>query len=107
MNQKGYGQARPTTIFNGGDPTGLVERIVWQSWGGPVATGTGISEYVAPNQFVANGTSERSTVVAFNLGTCENTLMYQAIEWYFPQHGERFDPNVYINICTGAYVGQH
>jgi hypothetical protein len=106
MGQQGYGQIRPTTIFNGGDPTGLVQHIVWQSWGGPVATGTGISEYVGPSQIVANGAEEQSTVVAFNPGICQNVLMYEAVEWYFPQHGQSFDPNTYINICTGTYVGQ-
>jgi len=29
--------------------------------------------------------------------------MYQEIEWYFPTHGQQFNPNGYINICTGAY----
>ena len=106
MGQKGYGQIRPTIISNGGDPTGLVQDVVWQSWGGPIATGTGISEYVGPNQIVANGTEERSTVVAFNRGICRNTFMYEAVEWYFPQHGESFNPNAYIDICTGTYVGQ-
>ena len=28
-----------------------------------------------------------------------------AVEWYFPQHGGKFDPNNYVNICTGDYVG--
>jgi hypothetical protein len=104
--QKGYGEVRPATIFNGGDPTGLVQQIVWQSWGGAMATGIGISEYVGPNQSVADGAQERATVVAFKPGDCQNTLMYQAVEWYFPQHGQSFDPNAYIDICTGTYVGQ-
>jgi len=44
-------------------------------------------------------------VVAFDLGTCDGKLMYQAIEWYFPQHGQSFNPNTYQDICTGSYVG--
>jgi hypothetical protein len=32
-------------------------------------------------------------------------LMYQAIEWFFPQFGESFDSARYIDICTGEYVG--
>jgi hypothetical protein len=102
----GFGQVKPAKIFNGGDPTGLVTNVVWSSWGGAQATATGSSEYVGPNQSVAQGTEETATVVAFNLGTCDGKLMYQAVEWYFPQHGQAFNPNQYENICTGSYVGQ-
>jgi hypothetical protein len=101
---KGFGQVEPSEIFNGGDPTGLLTHVVWKSWGGPDAAGTGISEYVGPNQNVSAGTEEPATVVAFNLGTCNGKLMYQAIEWYFPQHGQVFNPHQYENICTGTYV---
>ncbi len=103
--QEGYGQSRPGTIFNGGDPTGLVADVRWTSWGGPQAEGDGTSDYVGPGQTVAGGTQETTHVVAFNLGMCQGKLMYQAIEWYYPQHGEKFDPKSYINICTGTYVG--
>ena len=33
--QKGYGHTKPTTIFNGGDSTGLVQHIQWKTWGVP------------------------------------------------------------------------
>jgi hypothetical protein len=105
-DQQGYGQVKPSTVSNGGDPTGIVSDITWQSWGGPQARGIGTSDYVAANQIVADGTEEPATVVAFNLGTCQGKLMYQSIEWYYPQHGQTFKPNTYINICTGSYVGQ-
>jgi hypothetical protein len=101
---KGFGQVEPATVFNGGDPTGLVSGVVWKSWGGTTATGTGTSDYVGPDQTVAGGSQEPATVVAFNLGMCDGTLMYQAVEWYFPQHGMTFDPDHYENICTGTYV---
>jgi hypothetical protein len=102
----GFGQVKPSKIFNGGDPTGLVTGVTWSSWGGAQATGSGTSDYVGPNQSVAQGTEQTATVVAFNLGTCDGKLMYQAVEWYFPQHGQAFNPNQYENICTGTYVGQ-
>jgi len=102
----GFGQVKPSKIFNGGDPTGLVTDVTWSSWGGAQATGSGTSDYVGPNQSVAQGTEETVTVVAFNLGTCDGKLMYQAVEWYFPQHGQAFNPNQYENICTGTYAGQ-
>ena len=100
----GFGQAEPVKIFNGGDPTGLVTHIVWQSWGSARAVGTGTSEYVGPSQSVATGTAEPVTIVAFRLGTCDGKRMYRAVEWYFPQHGQSFDPGRYEDICTGSYV---
>jgi hypothetical protein len=104
--QQGYGTVRPAVIFNGGDPTGAVQNVTWSSWGGPTATGSGISDHVGPGQNVASGTLATATVVAFHLGICKGKLMYQAIEWYFPEYGDHFDPGVYIDICTGAYVGE-
>jgi hypothetical protein len=101
---EGFGQVKPSKIFNGGDPTGLVTHVAWSSWGGAQAEATGISEYVGPNQSVAQGSEQTATVVAFNLGACDGKLMYQAVEWYFPQHGQTFNPDMYENICTGSYV---
>ena len=101
---QGFGQVKPAKIFNGGDPTGLVTQVVWRSWGGAQAVATGISDYVGPNQTVAEGRQEPVTVVAFNLGICDGRLMYQAVEWYFPQHKQAFDPGRYENVCTGTYV---
>jgi hypothetical protein len=100
----GFGQVKPVEIFNGGDPTGLVTHVAWTSWGGAQAVATGVSDYVGPGQSVADGTEETATVVAFDLGTCDGKLMYQAVEWYFPQHGQAFDAAQYENICTGTYV---
>lgn len=102
---QGFGQVKPAKIFNGGDPTGLVTHVVWSSWGGTQATATGTAEYVGPNQSVAQGTEESATVVAFDLGSCGGKYMYQAVEWYFPQHKQAFNPNTYENICTGSYAG--
>jgi hypothetical protein len=101
---QGFGQIKPAEIFNGGDPTGLVTHVVWKSWGGAQAVATGISDYVGPGQTVAGGKEEPATVVAFNLGTCDGKLMYRAVEWFFPQHKQAFDPGRYEDICTGTYV---
>jgi len=101
---KGFGEVKPSEFYNGGDPTGLVTHIVWKSWGGPRAIGTGVSEYVAPNQDVAEGREQPATVVAFKLGTCFGDYVYEAVEWYFPQHGQSFNADQYENICTGAFV---
>lgn len=102
-NQQGYGQIKPTTIFNGGDPTGMVKDIHWSSWGGAQALGTGLAVYVSPHQSVAEGSKEIARIVLFQLGRCANRPAYDAIEWYFPQHGQQFNPQQYINACTGNY----
>jgi hypothetical protein len=101
---KGFGQVRPAEVDNGGDPTGLVTGITWKSWGGATATGTGTGSWDPPGQPVAASLPQPATIVAFNLGTCDGKLMYQAVEWYFPQHGQAFNPAMYENVCTGSYV---
>jgi hypothetical protein len=103
--QQGYGTVRPETVFNGGDPTGLVQHINWYSWGGATAIGTGTAEYVAPGQSVAQGTAQHASIVAFDLGSCGGHPAYRAIEWFFPAHGGAFRSTTYINDCTGTYVG--
>jgi hypothetical protein len=100
----GWGKVRPTEIFNGGDPTGLVTHIRWSAWGNGSITGKGMSYW--PHPSVAAGKEEPVEIVAFNLGTCDGKLMYQAVEWFFPEHGEAFKANQYENVCTGTYVGQ-
>lgn len=101
--QRGYGRVKPTTIYNGGDPSGLVRLIHWSSWGGPRAIGSGVAEYIAANQDVAGGSEEPARIVLFQRGTCRGRFAYNAIEWYFPQHGEHFNAHAYINACTGEY----
>jgi hypothetical protein len=99
----GFGQPRPTRVFLGGDPTGNISQITWRTWGGSQATGTGTSWYVALNRATDAGSAQLATVVAFNLGTCDGVRAYQAVEWYFPQHGGYFDPDEYMNACTGSF----
>jgi len=66
-----------------------------------------MSTYVAPHQTVSQGTLEPVRVVAFQLGTCRTGYMYRAVEWYFPQHGQTFNPNRFADICIGAYWPLH
>jgi hypothetical protein len=103
-DQEGYGHAKPRTIFNGGDPTGLVKKIHWTSWGGPQAIGSGTGFWVGPHQVVAQGHFEKGAkVVLFQLGRCHGKSAYDAIEWFFPSRGQRFSSGTYINACTGKY----
>lgn len=93
-NQQGYGEVAPTTIFNGGDPTGLVSNITWDNWGASRATGTGTGLWVDPRKSVADGQRLRATVVAYDLGTCKGRPAYLHVTWYFPSKGESFNPAV-------------
>jgi hypothetical protein len=102
-NQEGYGQVEPSTVSNGGDPTGIVQHIHWHSWGGTRAEGTGIGWYVGPRQITADGKRETAHIVVFQLGYCHGRRAYEAIEWYFPRHGGHFRPNQYIKACMAGY----
>jgi hypothetical protein len=75
-----------------------VDSIQWQSWGGPQAIGEGTAEYAPANETAWHTAPAR--VVAFDLGTCRGKLVYQAVEWYFPQYGQTFNSSTYINTCT-------
>jgi hypothetical protein len=99
----GFGQVKPAEISLGGDPTGVLGAITWQSWGGAQATGTGRSTYVGPNQTVAQGLLETATVVAYDLGTCKGATAYQKVRWYFPQQGETLGSGQIstIDTCSG------
>ena len=102
---RGYGTVQPVRVFNGGDPTGDIWDITWSSWGGAQATGRGLSYGIPPGATtVAESIKQPATIVAYNLGTCNGQLMYQAAKWYFPGNGETFDPAGHYNICTGDYV---
>lgn len=102
--QEGYGQIRPATIFNGGDPTGLVAGVTWSHWGSRRAIGNGTGDWVWPGESVANGSIHTpAVVVAFDLGTCAGRPAYRKITWYFPSRGDAFDRSSFQNICTGGF----
>jgi hypothetical protein len=99
-NQEGYGGVRPDAIFNGGDSSGSITKIQWSSWGRAQAIGQGTALYIPPSATsAADGRLEQATVVAYDLGPCAGATRYRGIDWYFPQEGERFEPNESYNIC--------
>ena len=104
-SEKGYGQVRPPVVFNGGGPHRPGDGHHLALVGRGHRRGTGTTDYVGPGHYVATGAQEPAIIVAFDLGTCDGHPAYQAVEWYFPQHVDKFDLNNYINACTGAYVG--
>ncbi len=100
LDEEGFGLVAPTSTFDGGDPAGATGSIAWDSWGGSEATGTGIALYAAPGQPEVDGSDQPATVVAFDLGSCDGQLMYQAYDVYFPQFGQSFDPSEALTFCN-------
>ena len=84
---KGFGQVKPTTIFFGGDPTGLVCHIHWTSWGEQTAHGTGIGWYVGPRQGVASGHPAVANITASTL-TYSGRPAYNHLSWSYPAQGQ-------------------
>jgi len=57
---------------------------------------------VAPNQITAEGHRAAAVIVAFKLGSCHGRRPYNAVQWYFPEYGEHFNPHeTGYRICTG------
>lgn len=44
----GWGTSKPSTLFNGGDPSGKIWNIRWGPWGGRVAAGRGLNWIFRP-----------------------------------------------------------
>jgi hypothetical protein len=99
--QIGYGSVKPVEIYNGGDASGVVTHIRWNSWDGGKAVGYGTAVYQPP---VGISREARARVVAFDLGRCRGYRSYNAVQWYFPEYGQAFHRDAYINDCAGAFV---
>ena len=100
----GFGMVRPTEVYLGGDPTGLISTVTWSSWGAQQATGTGTGSYLAANEITAHASSTQMTIVAFDLGTCDGHAAYKEVEWYAPSKGAEFDPSQAVYTCYEGYV---
>jgi hypothetical protein len=90
---EGFGDVRPSRVFNGGDESGLFTDIVWDTWGGQQAIGNGTGWYVALSEDTAGGHYEPIRLVAYDLQVCGGRLMYRHLAAFFPQLGEKFDPS--------------
>jgi hypothetical protein len=103
-DQQGYGHVRPTTIDDGTGGAGLIRSIHWTSWGGKQAVGNGIGFYITgPHPEPPEGTEQPTRVVLFRLGKCRGRYAYNAIEWFYPEYGQRFEADQYVNACTGTF----
>ena len=105
---KGFGQVRPREIDVTGDFEGHVLDITWHSWGGPRATGTGRGLWVPRSaRSLSQGKLAPVAIVAFDLGPCSGRYAYRSVEWYFPQHGQSFNPSYAIgpsSLCPPPTV---
>jgi hypothetical protein len=99
---EGFGVARPSSVFYGGDPTGIVESINWTSWGGATAEGDGIAynEDDSPDGTVAGAPAEPAHIVAWDLGDCHGRRAYLKVGWYFSR--QSWTPGDWsYDICDG------
>lgn len=104
---KGFGTVRPHVIFNGGDPSGLIDHIRWKSWGGAVAYGVGLHAIFKPR-----GGYYRHRVHAVlrvrGLQECEGHLAYSHLSIKEPRHpggppGPWYSWSGVSNICEPPY----
>jgi hypothetical protein len=78
---KGWGKVAPHHVFNGGDPSGEAARIEWRHWGGPTATGRGVTWLLRPEggYYARPG---RIVLRAEALGTCpDGTAGFTLLEF--------------------------
>jgi hypothetical protein len=65
----GRGTPRPKVIFNGGDPSGVVSKIRWTTWGGKAAIGYGLNPIFKPGGGYY-ATPARIELKAVDIGRC-------------------------------------
>jgi len=66
---RGWGTSRPKSIDNGGDPSGIVNKIRWSTWGGKAAIGYGLTWVNKPTGGYY-ATQARIELKALNIGLC-------------------------------------
>lgn len=82
---EGFGTAEPSTIFNGGDPSGQVTKIHWTGWGNPTAIGYGLNPIFKPH----GGYYRKPAQIelrATDLGMCGSQSAYTKLEARVPKH---------------------
>jgi hypothetical protein len=81
----GWGAYQPREIFNGGDPSGMVNGITWTYWGQPDAYGYGKTYIFKPNGGYYPG-SVNAELRAYDLGRCtaNGPLAYQHLDARVP-----------------------
>jgi hypothetical protein len=110
-NGTGWGTSEPTTIFNGGDPSGLVKSLHWTGWGGPAAIGHGLNAIFMPGGGYY-GKLANIELIAYDLGRCTpgGPLAYRELIARVPKKpGGPFGTWFYWSgarsICTNGFGG--
>lgn len=105
-SEKGFGEAQPREVDFGNHPTTILRNVVWDSWGGENATGTGEAIWVGPGQSTAEGSWEPTVIRAWGIGTCPQApdrQAYTMIQWDFERVEEGEQPTPF-DLCTGDSV---
>lgn len=87
----GFGEVRPAVISPGSMCGNLVHQIVWDSWGGPVASGSG-SWCQSAGDLDRGEPVESVSLTASDLGQCHGMVAYRSL---------RYDGREPINVCFG------
>jgi len=83
QNGIGWGTYKPSEIFNGGDPSGMIQAISWSTWGKPQTFGFGNAFiFRAPPLGGYYPNALRVELLASDLGRCTagGPLAYQHLE---------------------------
>jgi hypothetical protein len=100
QNGRGFGTAKPRTVYLGGDPTGLVKSINWRHWGASRSVGFG--QGWCPGRSVAAGHPCSAALHLSRLGTCHGRSAYITLAFYF-KSGRTWTAGSKWNACTGQY----
>jgi hypothetical protein len=84
-NGWGWGTSKPKSIFNGGDPSGMVTHIHWRSWGGPTAIGFGRNPIFKPKGGYY-GRLAKIELRAEDIGSCKGRAAYRQLSVRVPSH---------------------
>jgi hypothetical protein len=98
INGAGFGAARPKEVYLGGDPTGLVRKLVWSHWSSRTTVGRGTGW--CPGQDVADGRPCPAVLRASNLGSCHGHLAYHTLQFYFQIHTGRLTKGSRWSACA-------
>jgi len=95
---QGFGTVKPARVFLGGDPTGLVTKLTWKSWGSATAVGSGTGYYPPPDKPTAESVKVPVTLDASELGTCKGKHTYKRLAFIFHYKGKAMKGSV-LGIC--------
>jgi hypothetical protein len=100
----GWGAARPTRIYNGGDCLGTVTNIRWKNWGSPTAVGVGQTCDLAPATSNVGWYAVRIQLRATDLGRCDPSgpVAYRELYVRRPPASKGGHPSAWGRWSTGG-----